>query len=200
LRAIPSDHPGRSKKENDMKKLVLLGDSIRLIGYGGRLAELLSDEYEVWQPDDNCRWADYTYRMLSDKEAEIRGADVIHWNNGHWDICDLFGDGSFTSIDNYVRAMCRVAKRLLTVTDKVIFSTTTPVKPALSYENNEIIARYNAAVVPALSELGVIINDLNAVILPDIEGCICDDNIHLSDKGIEACANQLCALIRDVGK
>ena len=31
-----------------MKKLVLLGDSIRLIGYGTRLAEIMSDEYEVW--------------------------------------------------------------------------------------------------------------------------------------------------------
>ena len=54
-----------------MKKLVLLGDSIRLIGYGTRLAEIMSDEYEVWQPEDNCRWADYTYRMLSDKASEI---------------------------------------------------------------------------------------------------------------------------------
>ena len=67
-----------------MKKLVLLGDSIRLIGYGTRLAEIMSDEYEVWQPEDNCRWADYTYRMLSDKAAEIEGADLVHWNNGHW--------------------------------------------------------------------------------------------------------------------
>jgi hypothetical protein len=30
-----------------MKKVVLLGDSIRLIGYGLKVPELLGDEYEV---------------------------------------------------------------------------------------------------------------------------------------------------------
>ena len=183
-----------------MKKLVLLGDSIRLIGYGKRLAEMLSDEYEVWQPEDNCRWADYTYRMLSDKEKEISGADVIHWNNGHWDICDLFGDGSFTSVDNYIFAMKRVAARLLTVTDKVIFSTTTPVHPLLHYEKNEWIDKYNEAIVPALSEMGIIVNDLNAVVKPHIEEYICEDRIHLNEAGAQACAEQLAELIRRVGK
>ena len=183
-----------------MKKLVLLGDSIRLIGYGQRLAELLSDEFEVWQPEDNCRWADYTYRMLSDKAAEIEGADIIHWNNGHWDICNLFGEGSFTSIENYVKAMCRVAGRLQLIAKKVIFSTTTPVKPELSYENNSIIAEYNKAVVPALQEMGIIINDLNAVVYPHINEYIKEDNIHLNEAGSEACANQLAALIRKVAE
>ena len=183
-----------------MKKLVLLGDSIRLIGYGTRLAEILSDEYEVWQPEDNCRWADYTYRMLSDKEKEIAGADVIHWNNGHWDICDLFGDGSFTPVENYIKAMKRVAARLLTITDKVIFSTTTAVSPALHYENNDRIKEYNAAVVPALREMGIIINDLYAVVEPHIDEYIRkDDNIHLTEAGSEACAIEIAELIRKVG-
>ena len=114
-----------------MKKVVLLGDSIRLIGYGKRVPALLGEEYEVWQPEDNCRWADYTYRMLSDKAAEIEGADLVHWNNGHWDICDLFGDGSFTSVENSVQAMTRVAKRLLQISKKVVFSTTAAVRPEL---------------------------------------------------------------------
>ena len=182
-----------------MKKLVLLGDSIRLIGYGARVAELLGDEYTTWQPEDNCRWADYTYRMLSDKAEEIKDADVIHWNNGHWDICDLFGDGSFTSVENYVKAMTRVAKRLLLITDKVIFSTTTPVRPELRYEKNENIKKYNAAVVPALRELGVIINDLHTFVEPHTESYIKEDFIHLSEDGIEACANQIADLIRKIG-
>ena len=181
-----------------MKKLVLLGDSIRLIGYGQSLAEKLSDKYEVWQPEDNCRWADYTYRMLSDHAESVKGADVIHWNNGHWDICDLFGDGSFTSVENYVKAMTRVAKRLLTITDKVIFSTTTPVTERLTYENNERIKKYNAAVVPALRELGIIINDLYAVVEPHIEEYIKEDNIHLNEIGSEACATQIADLIRSL--
>ena len=182
-----------------MKKLVLLGDSIRLIGYGTLLPELLSGEYEIWQPEDNCRWADYTYRMLSDHAESIKGADIIHWNNGHWDICDLFGDGSFTSVDNYIRAMERVAKRLLTITNKVIFSTTTAVTPRLHYENNEIIKKYNDAVVPHLEKMGIIINDLYSVVLPHVEEYIKEDNIHLNDAGIRACAEQIAGVIRRVG-
>ncbi len=182
-----------------MKKLVLLGDSIRLIGYGNRLAEIMSDEYEVWQPEDNCRWADYTYRMLSDRDADIKDADLIHWNNGHWDICDLFGDGSFTSVENYVKAMTRVAKRLLKMSKKVVFSTTTPVTDKLSYENNERIKIYNAAVVPALAELGVIIHDLYSFVEPKIDTYIkTEDNIHLTDEGSEACANKIAAFLRTV--
>ena len=82
-----------------MKKVVLLGDSIRLIGYGQKVAETLKEECEVWQPDDNCRFAKYTLRMLFDFQNEIKGADVIHWNNGRWDVCDIFGDGKpFTTL------------------------------------------------------------------------------------------------------
>ena len=182
--------------EIKMKKLVLLGDSIRLIGYGTRLAELCSDEYEVWQPDDNCRWADYTYRMLSDHAEKIAGADVIHWNNGHWDICDLFGDGSFTSVENYVKAMTRVAKRLLTITPNVIFSTTTPVTPRLSYENNDRIKKYNAAVVPVLRKLGITVNDLYSFVEPHIDEYFKDDNIHLNELGSEDCAKEIHGFIK----
>ena len=182
-----------------MKKLILLGDSIRLLGYGKRLAEIMSDEYAVWQPEDNCRWADYTYRMLSDKEKEISGADLIHWNNGHWDICDLFGDGSFTSVENYVKAMTRVAKRLLSISKRVVFSTTTPVTEKLSYENNERIKIYNNAVVPALIELGVEVNDLYSFVEPNIDRFIkTSDNIHLTDVGSEACAEEIAAFLRDI--
>ena len=76
-----------------MKKVTLLGDSIRLIGYGTRVPELLCNEYEVFQPDDNCRFAKYTLRMLFDYKEQIKGSDVIHWNNGLWDIVSgMFDD------------------------------------------------------------------------------------------------------------
>ena len=178
-----------------MKKLVLLGDSIRLIGYGKRLAELLSDRFEVWQPEDNCRWADYTYRLICDKQSEINGADVIHWNNGHWDICDLFGEGEFTSPENYARALRRVAVQLKKMAPVVIFSTTTPVKPALSYENNERIKKYNEVATEALRDTGVIVNDLYSFVEPHLYEYIGEDNIHLNELGAEACAERLAKII-----
>ena len=49
-----------------MKKVTLLGDSIRQIGYGTRVPELLGEDYEVFQPEENCRFVKYTLRMLFD--------------------------------------------------------------------------------------------------------------------------------------
>ena len=72
-----------------MKKIVLLGDSIRLWGYGTKVPQLLGEEYEVCQPEDNCRFVKYTLRGLFDWHDIIKDADVIHWNNGLWDCTDF---------------------------------------------------------------------------------------------------------------
>ena len=69
-----------------MKKIALLGDSIRQMGYGAKVAEMLGDECEVWQPTDNCRFASYTLRGCFDWKEHLDGCDIIHWNNGIWDI------------------------------------------------------------------------------------------------------------------
>ena len=181
-----------------MKKIVLLGDSIRLIGYGERLAALLSDEYEVWQPEDNCRWADYTYRMLSDKASDIEGADIIHWNNGHWDHCDL-GDGPFSPKEEYAANMVRIAKLLLAQAKVVIFATTTPVCKEETKKNATIV-EYNEFIVPILRDMGIIINDLHSLVNPHIDEYICDDRIHLTEAGAKACADQVVKAIREAEK
>ena len=180
-----------------MKKVVLLGDSIRLLGYGARTAELLKDEFTVWQPEDNCRWAQYTLRGLFDWAADIEGADIIHWNNGHWDLCELYGDGNFTPAERYVELMVRIAKLLQQRAKTVIFATTTPVRPENPYNRNEEVCRYNALVTEELKKLGVVINDLHALTVTDINTNIREDDlIHLTDEGIELCAAQVAAVIR----
>lgn len=178
-----------------MKKLVLLGDSIRE-NYGMRVKELMEGEYEVWQPDENCRFAAYTLRLIFDYQEQIKGADVIHWNNGHWDICELFGDGSFTDVAIYVENMKRIAKILLSITDKVIFATTTPVLGPATHENNETIQAYNAAAVPQLQAMGVQINDLYALVEPKKEVYVSGDLIHLAPEGVEVCAQQVAKAVR----
>lgn len=180
-----------------MKKVVLLGDSIRLIGYGKKVPEVLGKDFSVWQPDDNCRFSTYTLRMVMDFKDEIAGADVIHWNNGLWDVVNDFGDGCFSPIDVYVTTMKRIAKCLLTLGKKVIFSTITPVRPEYKNMDIEDIRRYNAAVVPELEKMGVIINDLHAFVFPNMETYITsEDYIHLSEDGIAACAEQVSDIIR----
>ena len=179
-----------------MKKVALLGDSIRQLGYGTRVPEMLGEDYTVYQPKENCRFSKYTLRGLFDWRRELETCDIIHWNNGLWDICELFGDGPFTSEEEYVENMLRVAKILKSFTDKVIFATTTPVRSGHQYNKNETIIRYNELIVPKLREMGFVINDLHALVSGDPERYLLEtDKIHLTEEGIEACAKQVTECI-----
>lgn len=181
-----------------MKKVTLLGDSIRLIGYGTKVPEMLGEEYEVFQPQDNCRFVKYTLRMLFDFKAQIEGSDVIHWNNGLWDIpTRLFDDGQpFTNEEEYVENMLRVAKLLKKMGKRVIFATTTPVHNEHPYNDNAVIKRYNDLIVPKLQELGIEINDLYSLVMQDLYKYIGTDQIHLSEAGIELCTQQVVEAIK----
>lgn len=183
-----------------MKKVVLLGDSIRLIGYGPKVPEMLGENYQVWQSEDNCRFVKYTLRCLFEWRDDIKDADIIHWNNGLWDTSTgLFDDGGlpFTGEAEYVDNMLRVARELLKITPNVIFATTTPVHPDYPYNNNDVIARYNAVLVPKLQEMGIRINDLHSIIAADIPNNICQDMIHLSPAGAQLCAEQVVRMIKE---
>ena len=184
-----------------MKKVVLIGDSIRMIGYGTPVAQRLKDEAEVWQPDDNCRFAQYTLRGMWDWQDGIRGSDIIHWNNGLWDVCELYGDGAFTPIDEYVSTMLRIARILKERATTVIFATTTPVRPENVHNKNEVIEAYNAALVPRLQEMGIVINDLYTPLSRDVYRYICEDTIHLSAEGIELSADMVTkAVLSEIKK
>jgi lysophospholipase L1-like esterase len=183
-----------------MKKVVLLGDSIRLLGYGQRTAELLGEGYTVWQPTDNCRFASYTLRMLFDYRAQMEGVDIIHFNCGLWDVCDLFGDGAFTPLDTYVEQMVRIAGILKTYAPTVIFATTTPPDAQMPGHDMDRLRAYNAAAVAALTPMGVLVNDLFTPVAADLDGMICEDHIHLSERGIEICAAQVADCIQKAVK
>jgi lysophospholipase L1-like esterase len=178
-----------------MKKIILLGDSIRL-SYGNRVRELLGEGYTVWQPEDNCRFAAYTLRMLFDYKAQLEGADVIHFNCGLWDMCDLFGDGPFTPLEVYVEQMVRIAKILKTYAPVVIFATTTPPSPKMWGHDLNRVRAYNAAAMAALEPLGVLFDDLFTPVAEDIDRMISEDYLHASPYGVEILANRVADCIK----
>ena len=177
-------------------KVVLLGDSIRLMGYGSAVPALLGDAFEVWQPESNGRFVSNVLRDLFDMADRIDAADIVHFNSGEWDICELFDDGPFTPLEFYVSQILRIVDILQKKGKTVIFATTTPVRAENVHNHNGVIERYNAAIVPPLQEKGVLINDLYAVVAEDIYENVCDDTIHLSPVGIERCAASTAAAIR----
>lgn len=178
-------------------KVTLLGDSIRM-GYGTVVPDLLGKEFEVFQPEDNCRFAKYTIRGLFEWKKQMENSKIVHWNNGLWDVCNLFGDGCFSSKDEYLINTLKIAHILLERYERVIFATTTPVDPRNPYESNNDIIEYNELVVPHLRSLGIIINDLHSLVYPHIDEFICEDRIHLTDIGRKVCGEQVAKVIREV--
>ncbi len=180
-------------------KVTLLGDSIRQ-QYEPKVRELLGGGFEVWAPEENCRFAKYTLRGLFDWSAIIENSDIVHWNNGLWDLCNLYGDGTFSGEDEYVENILRIADLLKQRCNVVIFATTTPVRSTNVFNNNADADRFNKRVVPLLKERGVIINDLNALLRSDPDRFICNDTIHLSEEAIEMCALQVADCIKEAAK
>ena len=183
-----------------MKKIILLGDSIRQIGYGPLVPGLLGDGYEVWQPSDNCRFAVYTLRaLLHDWRDSVRGADVIHFNNGLWDVQRGYDGLPLSPLEGYVATMSRIADLLLANGKTVIFATTTPVTGVHPDIANADIERYNAALVPVLTSKGILVNDLHALIAADVDRYVRkDDNIHLTEDGNRVSAHAVADAIRRV--
>ena len=176
-------------------KITLLGDSIRG-QYAPVVQQLLGEGFEIFTPQENCRFAQYTLRGLFDWAKDMQGSQIVHFNCGLWDICDLFGDGLFTPEDTYVTCMLRIADLLLSRYPCVIFATTTPVREENPYDKTADIARYNERLVPLLRARGVHINDLYAAVAQDVAANVSDDYIHLTEQGIRLCAEQTAQCIR----
>ena len=177
-------------------KISFIGDSIRL-QYTPVVREMLGENYEFFEPKENCRFAKYTLRGVFDWENNMQNSRIVHWNNGLWDVCNLFGDGLFSTEEEYVNNMLRIAHILKSRYETVIFATTTPVSPLNKYNRNEDIRRYNDIIVPLLSKNGIVINDLYSVIAADMDKYVSDDLIHLSEDGIRVVAEKVAKVIEE---
>lgn len=155
------------------REVVLLGDSIRL-GYGPKVKEILEARGDhVYQPADNCRYALYTLRNLADwaKLVPDRSkVEVVHWNNGLWDVGELLPGEPTTPVAFYTDCLVRTARHLKHYfpNAKIVFATTTPLneKEKSPYHTlgQSVVDRYNAAAREALAGKVDAIDDLNAFV------------------------------------
>lgn len=151
-----------------MKKIILIGDSIR-IGYDKYVKDALKDKAEVFYPSENCRFAQYVLRTVCDWQNDGKwgkDADLVHWNAGLWDTLRLYGDDPLTPPEMYGEMIRRIDKRLryLFPNAKMIFATSTRVQEHRYGENfkryNKDIEEYNRIAVEALKDTNTVINDL----------------------------------------
>lgn len=151
-----------------MKKVLLLGDSIRM-GYDKYVRESLSEAAEVYYPSVNCKFSQFTLRYLGAWKKELGlpdDIDLVHWNVGLWDVGEIDGDAPLSSLEHYMDMIRRIDKRLRVLFPhaKMVFATTTAVREE-GYKgkfrrHNAVIENFNAAALAVLGETDTVINDL----------------------------------------
>lgn len=189
-----------------MKKVLLLGDSIRM-GYDEIVQDLLKNECEVYFSKDNGRFTAYTLEQAIQMFISHGHFDVVHWNNGYWDM-DIESPTGEPLIppEDYMRFLRRIIRTLRAYDAQVIFATTTPVcedggatdtqTGANLRFKNEWVQHYNAAAKIVMEEENVPVNDLYHLCLQGQGYYKCPDGLHLTQEGYQKCAEQVCDHIR----
>ena len=194
-----------------MKKVLLLGDSIRM-GYQNDVKEILDGEYEVLCPEDNGRFAAYTPWQANQMFKWNPDIELVHFNNGYWDMnIEAPMTEAIHPVEEYVSFLRRIVALCRQCGAKVVFATTVPILEAgaagdntgvegtINY-SNEWVKEYNAAAVEVMKELQVPVNDLYALCMEDDRRYKCEDLLHLSAEGSRRCAQQVAEYVRTDAK
>ena len=142
-----------------MKKVLLVGDSIRM-SYEPLVKEKLNGIAQVVGPEENCRFAKYTLWEINGWIDKFGNPDIVHWNNGIWDIYHLNEEiGIFTPIEEYAKYISRILRELRKTKADIIWATTTPVNnKCVTCKNNEI-DKYNDVIIEFMHKENITIND-----------------------------------------
>ena len=185
----------------DKPKIMLLGDSIRM-SYQNRVKDLLASKACVVGPAENCQYSLYTLSSLNRWIDALGEPDIIHWNNGLHDC----GHNPIRSpnqfpIETYVHNLEFILSHLKQITGKIIWATITPISPnrafveeAWSWRQEEI-DQYNESAMSLMTARGVKVNDLHRLVTADYEKNLAEDQLHLSEAGIEICAQAVAAAV-----
>ena len=184
-----------------MKKILLLGDSIRM-NYQERVKECLEGKADVRHPATNCCFAKYTLRFVNNWLGLFDGEkpDIIHWNNGAWDMTWLSErQPVLTPLGEYVKTMTEIYHELRAFAPeaKIIFATTIPLGDGHpSKTGNRYRPLYNDVIVKVLrDEYGCDIDDLYAFALPHTGEYYAEDHTHLNDLGREMIGGEVARFL-----
>jgi hypothetical protein len=177
----------------DMKKILLLGDSIRM-SYQDKVKELLTGQADVVWPEINGSFAKFTLWFVNLWITQLGNPDIIHWNNGIWDAYHLNNEmGIFTSIEDYIRDLGRVLKELRKANAQIIWASTTAVGNNCTCCRNDEIDAYNLAAATLMKKEFIPIDNLNAVVKQNPAKFLDTDQVHLTEAGQFACAVSVVA-------
>lgn len=173
-----------------MKKVILIGDSIRM-GYQETVRNLLADCADVWGPEQNGGNSENVGAHL-DEWVISRRPDIVHLNCGLHDLRKDFGrHTAAVPLEQYEENIRNILSRLQTNTNAVvIWASTTPVNEKWHHATKGFdrleadVAAYNACAQRVAGALNVAVNDLFSVI--QSAGCdriLCEDGVHFKPEG-----------------
>lgn len=191
-----------------MKKVLLLGDSIRM-GYDEYVRELLKDKCEVYFDEDNGRFAAYTLWQVNQLFKRYGKFDAVHWNNGYWDMnIEHPMVEAIHPVDEYIHFLKRVIAEIRRNGAEIIFATTAPIlESGSSMDNtgtgvkinycNDWVVKYNGAAKALMAEEDIAVNDLYELMRKGKNFYKCEDMLHLTEEGYKLCAEQAARLIAE---
>ena len=155
-----------------MKKILLIGDSIRL-GYDAFVKESMKDVAEVYFSNTNNMYSTHVLRNLHTMVDwyKVYDFDAVHFNAGLWDTVRIYGDEPLVSPENYAENVRRIVKRIKYIFPRaeIIFATSTPCLEEefitdYEYRLNSDIEHYNKLATEVVLSEGGRVNDLYSAI------------------------------------
>jgi dienelactone hydrolase/lysophospholipase L1-like esterase len=196
--------PAEQPSQNDLPKVVLLGDSIRL-GYAPLVKEQLKGEAQVISPEPN---GEDSGRLLQNLDEWVirQDPDVVHLNAGLHDLRLLKQTGRHqVEQERYEANLQEIIGRLRNETKaSLIFASTTPIldsrhaRRGLDYDRYEAdVVRYNQVAVGVMRSLQVPINDLHWLVEQQgTEAIMLNDGTHFTVEGYEKLAAAVADSVR----
>ena len=193
-----------------MKKVLLIGDSIRE-GYQEYVKQELEGECEVYfDAEDNGRFVQYNFWQLNQMYKKYGNFDIVHFNSGYWDMVIEEPDReAMNSLSEYVLWL----KRIITYVKKrkgiPIFANNAPIFEEADqnikidsdytyHYKNAWVKKYNNVAKRLMENEKVYINDIYTTLSSGSKFYKAPDMLHLTEEGYKIVAKQIASVIRKV--
>ena len=174
----PADPIVVRQEQAPLPKVLIIGDSISQ-GYHKPVVTQLKGKADVTRIPGNGQWTGHGVEKIDDWLGDTDW-DVIHFNWGLWDMYGWRYKDEDRSPKAYEARLEKLVTRLKEPNAKLIWATTTPACPEPEVTmrkqfktdvviSSEIEQQYLDAAKRVMKRHGVAINDLHALVLPELE-------------------------------
>jgi lysophospholipase L1-like esterase len=188
-----------------LPRVLIIGDSISM-GYTIPVRQLLAGKANVHRPPANCG---DTARGLKNLDKWLGDGkwDVIHFNFGLHDLKYLDANGKYVDPsrgkqvalpDQYEKNLRELVRRLRKTGAKLIWASTTPVPAGTvgRVQGDEVV--YNQVAAKVMTDEGIPIDDLCAVVMADQGDYQRAKNVHMTPTGYEKLAEAVVGSVEMV--